>query len=111
MVSIYKSRVYKTVSRSRVNESLEWDFIKVILTKDQERSKENKELMQIGKSRCVESNGTCCYTGKFNVALSLCGVLGVALYFSEGFSEAATGVSAVAEAPRPLGETVVCFLE
>jgi len=48
---------------------------------------------------------------KFNMALSLCGVLGVTLYFSEGFSEAATGVSTVAEAPQPLGETVVCFLE
>ena len=44
------------------------------------------------------------------MALSLCGVLGVALYFSEGFSEAAAGVLAVAKALRPLGETVVCFL-
>ena len=44
------------------------------------------------------------------MALSLCGVLGVALYFSEGFLEAASGVSAVAEALWPLGETVVCFL-
>ena len=39
------------------------------------------------------------------MTLSLCGVLGVALYFSEDFSEA------VAEALWPLGETVVCFLE
>ena len=39
---------------------------------------------------------TCCYTGKFNVAFSLCGVLVVALYFSEGFSET------VAEASQPL---------
>ena len=44
------------------------------------------------------------------MALSLCGVLGVALYFSEGFSETAAGISAVAEAPQPLGETMVCFL-
>ena len=44
------------------------------------------------------------------MALSLCRVLGVALYFSEGFLEAAARVSAVAEAPQPLGETVVCFL-
>ena len=44
------------------------------------------------------------------MALSLCGVLGVALYFSEGFSEAAARVLAVAEAPQPLGETVVYFL-
>ena len=44
------------------------------------------------------------------MALSLCGVLGVALYFSEGFSEAAARVSAVAEAFWPLGETIVYFL-
>ena len=37
-------------------------------------------------------------------------VLGVTLYYSEGFSEAAARVSAVAEAPWPLGETVVYFL-
>jgi len=42
-VSIYKFRVYKAMSRPGVDESLEWDFIKVILTKDQERSKRNKE--------------------------------------------------------------------
>ena len=47
---------------------------------------------------------------KFNAALSLCRVLEVVLYFSKGFSETAARVSAVAEAPRPLGETVVCFL-
>ena len=60
--------------------------------------------MRIGKSRYVELNQTCCCTVKFNAALSLCGVLGVALYFSKGFSKA------VAEAPQPLGETMVCFL-
>jgi len=54
--------------------------------------------MRIRKSRCVESNWTCCYIEKFNMALSLCKVLGVALYFSEGFSEAAARVSVVAEA-------------
>ena len=43
VVSIHKFRVYKTVSRHRVNKSSEWDFIKVILTKNQERSKGNKE--------------------------------------------------------------------
>ena len=48
---------------------------------------------------------------EFNVAFSLCGVLGAALYFSEGFLETAAGVLAVAEVPRPLRETVVCFLE
>ena len=98
------------MSRSRVDESSEQDFIKMILTKDQERSKGNEKGMRIRKSGCVESNWTYCCTGKFNAALSLCGVLGVAPYFSEGFSEAAAGESAVAEAPRPLGETMVCFL-
>jgi len=53
--------------------------------------------MRIGKSKCVESNWTRCCTGKFNVALSLCRVLEVTLYFSEDFLEAAAGVSAVAE--------------
>ena len=43
MVSIYKFRIYKTMSRPRVNEGSEQDFIKVILTKDQERDKRNKE--------------------------------------------------------------------
>ena len=66
--------------------------------------------MRVRKSRCIELNQTYCCTGKFNVALSLCGVLGVTLYFSKGFSETAAGISAVAEAPRPLGETIVCFL-
>jgi len=42
-VSIYKFRVYKAMSRPGVDESLEWNFIKMILTKDQERGKENKE--------------------------------------------------------------------
>ena len=110
MVSIHKFRVYKTMSGPGVDESSERDFIKVILTKDQGRSKGNEKGMRIRKSGCVESNWTRCCTGEFNAALSLCGVLGVALYFSEGFSEAAAGVSAVAEAPRPLGETMVCFL-
>ena len=34
VVSIHKFRVYKAVSRPRVDESLEQDFIKIILTKD-----------------------------------------------------------------------------
>jgi len=110
MVSIHKFRVYKAVSRPRVNESSERDFIKVILTKDQGRSKRNEKGMRIRKSGCIELNWTHCCTGEFNAAFSLCGVLGVALYFSEGFSEAAARVSAVVEAPQPLGETVVCFL-
>ena len=63
-----------------------------------------------GKSGCIELDGTCCCIGKFNAALSLCRVLGVAFYFSKGFSEAAVRVSAVAEVLQPLGETVDCFL-
>ena len=98
------------MSRPGVDESSEQDFIKMILTKDQGRSKGNKEWMRIGKSRYVKSNWTHCCIEEFNVALSLCGVLEVALYFSKGFLEAAARVSAVAEAPWPLGETMVCFL-
>ena len=44
------------------------------------------------------------------MALSLCRVLGVALYFSKGFLETAARESAVAEAPWPLGMTIACFL-
>ena len=99
------------MSRPGVDKSSEQDFIKVILTKDQGRSNGNKKWMRVRKSRCVESNWTCCCIGKFNVALSLCRVLEVALYFSKGFSETAAGVLAVTEALQLLGETVVCFLE
>ena len=98
------------MSRPGVNKSSEQDFIKMILTKDQGRSKGNKKWMRIGKSRCVELNQTYYYTGKFNAALSLCRVLVVALYFSKGFSEAAARVSVVAKALWPLEETMVCFL-
>ena len=66
--------------------------------------------MRIRKSRCVELNQTCCCIEEFNATLSLCGVLGVTLYFSKGFLEAAAGVSAVAKTLQPLEETVVCFL-
>ena len=111
MVSIHKFRVYKAMSRPKVNEGSEWNFMKVILTKDQERNKGNKEWMRIRKSRCVESDGTHCCTGKSNIALSLCKVLGIALYFSKGFLEVTAGISAVTEALWPLGVTMVCFLE
>ena len=87
------------MSRLRVDKSLERDFIKVILTKDQERGKRNKEWMRIRKSRCIELDGTHCCTEKFNIALSLCRVLGVTLYFSKDFLEATARVSAVAKAP------------
>jgi len=66
--------------------------------------------MRIRKSGCIELNWTHCCTRKFNMALSLCEVLEIILYFSKGFLEAAAGVSAVVEALQPLGETVVCFL-
>ena len=66
--------------------------------------------MRIRKSRCIESDRTHYCTEKFNIALSLCEVLWVTLYFFEDFSEVAAGVSAVAEAPQPLGVTIVYFL-
>jgi len=43
VVIIHKFKVYKAVSRPRVDKSSEQNFIKVILTKDQERNKGNKE--------------------------------------------------------------------
>ena len=43
MVSIHKFRVYKAMSRPRVDEGSEWDFIEVILTKDQGKSKRNEK--------------------------------------------------------------------
>ena len=111
VVSIHKFRVYKTMSRPRVNESSKQDFIKVILTKDQGKGKRNKEWMRIRKSRCIELDGTCCCIEKFNVAFSLCRVLGVTLYFSEGFLEATAGGSVVIEALWLLGVTITYFLE
>ena len=80
------------MSRPGVNKSLEWDFIKVILTKDQGKSERDKKWIRIRKSRCVESDGTHYCIGKFNVALSLCKVLRVTLYFSKGFLEAVAEV-------------------
>ena len=82
----------------------------MILTKDQERSKRNKKRVRIRKSGYIELDGTHYYIEKFNIALSLCRVLEVTLYFSEGFLEIAARRSAVAEALWPLGVTVVCFL-
>jgi len=67
--------------------------------------------MRIGKSRYVELDRTHYCIGKFNVTLSLCRVLEIALYFFKGFSETAAKGSAVAKASQPLGVTVVCFLE
>ena len=42
-MSIHKFKVYKAVSKPGVNKSLEWDLIKVILTKDQGRGKRNNK--------------------------------------------------------------------
>ena len=111
VVSIHKFKVYKAVSRPRVDESSEQNFIKMILTKDQGRVKGNKEWMRIGKSRYIELDETHGCTEKFNTALSLCGVLETALYFSEGFSEAAARGLAVTGTLWPLEKTMVCFLE
>ena len=89
----------------------------MILTKNQGRSKEDKEGMRIRKSRYVELDKTHCCTGNFNAALSLYGILGVALYLFKGFLEAAAGElavlgeSAVFEALWPLEVTMVYFLE
>ena len=48
--------------------------------------------MRIRKSRYVELDGIHCCTEKFNIALSLCRVLEVTLYFSEDFSKAVAEV-------------------
>ena len=111
VVSIHKFWVYKVISRPGVNKSFEWDFIKVILTKDQGRSKRDKKQIRVRKSKYIESDRTYYCIGKFNMALSLCRALEVNLYFSEGFLEAAIGESAVVKAPQLLRVTVVCFLE
>ena len=92
------------MSRPGVDKSSEQDFIKVILTKDQGRGKGNKEWMRIGKSGYIELNRTHYCIGKFNVALSLCRILGVTFYFSKDFLEA------VAETSQPFGVTMVYFL-
>ena len=92
------------MSRPKVNKSLEQHFIKVILTKDQRRSKGNKKRVRIRKSKCVELDRTCYCIKKFNIAFSLYRVLEVTLYFSEGFLEAVT------EVLQPLEVTVVYFL-
>jgi len=76
----------------------------MILTKNQGRGKRDKKKMRIGKSGYVESDRTHCCIKKFNIALSLCKVLEVTLYFSKSFSEAAI------KAPQPLEVTIVYFL-
>ena len=63
------------MSRPGVDESSKWDFIKIILTKDQEKNKRNKKGVRIRKSRYIKLDGTYCYIEKFNITLSLCEVL------------------------------------
>jgi len=87
------------------------DLIKVILTKDQERSKGDKEKVRVRKSRCIELDRTYFCIGKFNIVLSLYRVLEVALYFSMSFSETAAGGSVNTEALQSLEVTMVCFLK
>ena len=98
------------MSRPEVDENSEQDFIKIILTKDQERSKRDKKQMWIRKSRCIELDRTWYCIEKFNVALNLCGILEVALYFSKDFLKTAARGLAVAKAPWLLEVTIVCFL-
>ena len=59
----------------------------------------------------IELDGTYWCTEKFNIALSLYRVLGVALYFSEVFLEVTTEKSLVVKALQLLEVTIVCFLE
>jgi len=66
--------------------------------------------MRIRKSKYVESNRTCCYIGKFNMAFSLYRVLEVVLYFSKVFSKVTVRELAVAKELWPLKVTVVYFL-
>jgi len=63
--------------------------------------------MEIRKSRYIESDKTHCCIGKFNIALSLCEVLGVTLYFSERFLAAAAKESIVAKVLQPLEVTMI----
>ena len=98
------------MSRPRVDKSSEWDFIKIILTKDWERSKRDKKRVRIRKSKYIELDRTHCYTGKFNAALSLCRVLGLTLYFSNDFSKTATRELAVTKVLQSLEVIIVCFL-
>ena len=46
----------------------------MILTKNQERSKRDKENIQVRKNRYIKLNKTYYCVGKFNATLSLCKV-------------------------------------
>ena len=76
---------------------MEKDFIKMILTKNQSKSKKYNKRVRIRKSRYIESDRTHGYTEKFKVAFSLYEVLRIALYLSKDFSGIAIGRSVAAE--------------
>jgi len=71
------------MSRPEVYKSSKQGLIKIILTKDKKRSKEDKDKVRVKKNKYIESDRTCCYIKKFNIVFSLCRVLGVTLYFSK----------------------------
>ena len=78
----------------------------MILTKNQERSKKDKEGMRIRKSGYIELYRTHCCIGNLNAAFSLYRVLEVTLYFFKSFLEVAARELAVFEALWPLGVTI-----
>jgi len=110
-VNIYELQVYKTVNRPRVNKSSKLDFIKMVLTKNQEKSQKNKEKVEVQKSKYIELNRTYYYTVKFNTALSLCEVLKTTLYFSKNFSKANIERSTATKVLQSLRVTITsCIL-
>ena len=78
------------MGRPRFDKSSKRNLIKVILIKDQERIKKDKERVRIRKNGYIESDKTYCYIEKFNIALSLWGVLGITLNFSKACLKATT---------------------
>jgi len=85
------------MGRSRVDKSLKYNFIKMILTKNQGRSKRDKKWIRIKKNRSIELNGTCYCIKKFNIALSLYRALEVTFYFSKSFLGITTEKSVATE--------------
>ena len=55
-MSTYKLWIYKVVSRSEVNKSMKQNFIKIVLTKDLEWEKKQKERIRIRKSGYFKSD-------------------------------------------------------
>jgi len=84
------------------------------LIKNQGKSKKNKERVGVRKSKYIkyiESDKTCYYIGKFNVAFSLYKVLRVALYLFKGFLEVTAKVLVATKILYYFGVTIVYFLE